>query len=218
MLGDSYVDGKNSKRPEARQLRVNMYENAINLNPRRLAAYHRLTEALLILNRPRDEDAKFLSIGLRAFPGEDWIRVGVAFVDYRLGRRDIAMAALENALRPESTLDGLQRTNATNLRRSFLVEEMNVEIEAAIDKRDFAGARATVARYGERIGTDSDVKPFLEELDKRLEMGEDMMRFEDALRARKPAEARALARQLLARPDLPKQMRAYVEDGLSRIN
>lgn len=217
VLGDSFVDGQNSKRPEARQLRVNMYENAINLNPRRLAVYHRLTEALLILDKPREEDARFLNIGLQAFPGEDWLRVGTAFVDYRHGRREIAMNTLEKTLRSESTLDGLQRTNAINLRNSWLAEQMNAEIETAVGKKDFAGARAAVTRYRELIGKDTVMEPFLEELDQRLRMGETLMQFDAALQAGKPGEARALSQQLLALPDLPRQMREYIEERLRRI-
>jgi hypothetical protein len=63
-----------------------MYEKAINLDPRQLAAYVRLNEALFDVDKPRDEDAEFLNLGLRLFPGEDWLRVGKAVVDYLLGR------------------------------------------------------------------------------------------------------------------------------------
>lgn len=217
VMGDSYIDGRNSRKPDAKQLRVDMYEKAINLNPRRLAVYHQLVEALLMLDKPREEDAKFLNVGLQVFPGEDWLRVGIAFVDYRHGRRDVAMATLEETLRPESTLDGLQRTNATNLRRNWLAEAMNAEIEVVVRKRDFTEARAIVSRYRELIGAGSEMDPFIDELDRRLEMGELMIRFEQALLGRKVAEARALGEQLLARPELPRQLRSYVEDGLRRI-
>jgi len=217
VLGDSFIEGQNSKRPEARQLRVNMYENAINLNPRRLAVYHRLTEALLMLDKPREEDAKFLNIGLQVFPGEDWLRVGTAFVDYRHGRRETAMSAIEKTLLPESTLDGPQRTNAINLRNSWLAEQMNSEIEAAVRKHDFTGARNVVARYRDRIGKDSPIEPFIQELDGRLQMGEILTQFDAALLARRNAEARTLSQQLLAQPDLPRQMREYVEERLREL-
>jgi hypothetical protein len=61
------------------------------------------------------------------------------------------------------------------------------------------------------------MEPFIEELDGRLEMGELMVRFEGALLGRKTAEARALGKQLLERPQLPRQLRDYVEEGLRKI-
>ncbi len=47
LMGDSYFRGENRRKPDAKLRRVNLYENAINLSPRRLASYQRLTEALL---------------------------------------------------------------------------------------------------------------------------------------------------------------------------
>lgn len=122
LMGDSYVHGQNFRKPDAAQARVRMYENAATLNPRRLEIYERLTEALLAIQNPREEDAQFLAAGLRAFPDEDWLRVGSAVVDYRLGRRAAALASIETALRPESTLDGAQRVYATGIRARWLLE------------------------------------------------------------------------------------------------
>jgi tetratricopeptide (TPR) repeat protein len=216
LIGDSYLKGRNSQKPDAKRLRVAMYENAINLSPRRLTTYERLAEALFALENPREEDAKFLSLGLRAFPGEDWLRVGAAVVDYRLGRRDAATTALDNTLRPQSTLDDAQRAFAANVRRTWFAEAMRSEIDVAVNKNDFAGARAVVVRYRERIGTDTEMASFLDEVDAGLELGDLMDRYEVALRAHRRAEARALAEQLLERPNLPASVRKLVEKTSGR--
>jgi tetratricopeptide (TPR) repeat protein len=213
-LGDSYLSGRNGQKPDAKRARVNMYESAINLSPLRLTAYERLTEALFSLEDPREEDAKFLSLGLRAFPGEDWLRVGAALVDYRLGHRESAMTTLEGALRPESTLDGAQRAYAVSLQRRWLVDAMRSEVQLAVDKNDFHGARAVVVRYRGRLGADSEVTSFLNELDSRLEASELLNRYEAAVRANQKAEARAVAAQLLARPDLPASVRTPLEKSI----
>jgi len=92
---------------------VYQYENAINLNPGQLDYYERLTEALFAIDKPREEDAKFLNMGLRQFPGADWVRVGTAVVDYRLGHHDAAMATLDSVLRPPEHTRG----TGTHLRR-----------------------------------------------------------------------------------------------------
>lgn len=216
LIGDSYVKGRNSQKPDAKKTRVAMYENAINLSPRRLSTYERLAEALFALETPREEDAKFMSLGVRGFPGEDWLRVGAAVVDYRLGRREAGTATLDNTLRPDSTLDGAQRNFAASVRRSWLAEAMRSEIDVAVNKNDFKGARAVVVRYRERIGNDTDMASFLDEVDAGLELGELMGRFEDAVRANKKTEVRALAEQLLARPNLPSTLRKHLEKSLGR--
>lgn len=172
LMGDSYARGDNSNRPNAEQARVNMYENAINLNPYRLEVYQRLAEALFQVDKPREEDLRFLNLGLRAFPGEDWLKVGAAAAEYRLGRQDDAMAALDRALRPEGTLDALERNNAVNLRRSWLVNAMNGELQAATAARDPAAVRAVVARYRERLGDVPEIMTFLNEVEAGLKQME----------------------------------------------
>lgn len=211
LLGDSYANGANSGSPDAKRMRVAMYENAINLNPRRLAVYERLTEALIALDEPREEDAKFLGLGLRAFPGEDWLRVGSASVDHRLGRREAAATTMEAVLRAGSSLDASQRTYAEGLRRRWLLDEMRTEMEAATNKRDFTAARATIDRYRDRLKGDAEAESFLKSLDANLELGELMARYQDAQRSQRKSEERALAEQLLAREDLPKDFRSYLE-------
>jgi len=216
LIGDSYLKGRNSQKPDAKKTRVTMYEKAINLSPRRLNTYERLAESLFVLENPREEDAKFLSLGRRAFPGEDWLRVGEAVVDYRLGRREAATTTLDDVLLPESTLDGAQRAFAASTRRAWLAEAMRLEVEAAVNKDDFAGARAVVVRYRERSGGDTEMASFLDEVDSGLELGDLMRRYEVAVRAKKNSEARALADQLLARPNLPGNLRKHLEKSLGR--
>jgi tetratricopeptide (TPR) repeat protein len=211
LMGDSYANGPNADRPDANQARVNLYENAVNLSPRRLGIYERLTQALLSIDKPREEDAKFLSVGLRAFPGEDWLRVGTAAIDYKLGRREQAMTTLDKVLRPESTLDGQQRYVASNLRRNWLMEEMNTEVKAATEKKDFAAARATISRYRERLGDDDGTLVYLKDLDSDLELRDLLSRYDAALRARKKADIKALAEQMLARPNVPADLRRYLQ-------
>lgn len=211
LLGDSYVQGQNARKPDAAQMRVNMYENAINLSPRRLDIYDRLTQALFAIEKPRDEDSKFLGLGLRAFPGEDWLRVGTAVVDYRLGHRDVAMRSIDMALRTDSTLDGSQREYAAGLRGRWLIETMRTELEAAVNNSNFVAAHAIVSRYREQIGSGADFTPFLDAADKALELAELMSKYDAALRANNKAEARVIADKLLASPGLPADARKHLQ-------
>jgi hypothetical protein len=213
VLGDSYTYGANAMKPGAARTRVSLYENAINLNPR-LADYERLIDALIHLDTPRDEDAQFLNVAIRAFPGDDWLRVGSAAVDYKLGRRDTALAALDAALQPDSKLDPQQRSYAASLRGSWLIQTMNAELADAMSKRDFAGARVILSRYRDRIGKSPELDSFLQDTDSKLQVSELLAQFEALTRSKKKAEARAVAEQLLARPDLPANMRGYLNQRL----
>jgi hypothetical protein len=215
LLGDSYVDGANSRKPDARRTRVSMYENAINLSPWRIDAYDRLNEALLSLDKPRLEDAKFLGVGIRAFPGDDWLRVGNAVVTERLGHHDEALQAIDAVLRPDSKLDSEQREYASNVRGRWLMADLNAELAEATNKSDFTGARAILARYRDRIGTNVQTDEYFKDTDARLTQSELMARYESLIHDKKKAEARAVAQQLLAIPDLPAPMRRYVEQQLA---
>jgi tetratricopeptide (TPR) repeat protein len=211
LLGNAYDRGPLSNRPHAVATRINLYEKAINLSPRQLPIYERLTEAIVSYDKPREEEGKFLELGLRVFPGADWLRVGTAVVNYKTGHRETAVATMDSVLRPESTLDASQRDYAAGLKRSWLVEDMNSEINSAIDKNDVAGARTVVARYRTTLGNDADITKFLDEVDSGLQLRELGEQFERALRAHKMTEARALASQLLALPNLPARMRDYLQ-------
>ncbi|MBX5460618.1 MAG: DUF1570 domain-containing protein [Steroidobacteraceae bacterium] len=209
LLGASYAHGKNAERANAKQLRVSMYENAINLNPRRLAAYQELVEALFAIDTPREEDARFLEVVLRAFPGEDWLRVGTAVVDYRLGRREAAMSTLADVLRPESTLDETERDRVNRLRRRWVGEE----VQAAFAKSGFQATREVLDRY-RNLRDDPEIARLFEQLESLTEMNDEIEQFEAALRAHRTAEARTLADQLLAHGDLPEAIRRYLEQRL----
>jgi len=115
MLGDllPYTTGA------ARQ-RANQYENAINLNSRRAEPFEDLAASLFSLAQPTTDDAEFLALGLRIFPGNDWIRVGAAVVDFRLGRTGEAREKMALALQPDSTLDDDQRRAAKGLLNGLL--------------------------------------------------------------------------------------------------
>lgn len=210
ILGDSYVNGPNSSKSDATQASVGMYENAINSSPRQLAYYDRLTEALFRLEKPREEDAKFLGIGMRAFPGDDWLRVGSAVVDDRLGRHEAALAELEGALRPDSRLNPSQRDYADQTRNRWLIQTMESEISVAQGNRDFSGARAILGRYRDRITRSAQTDTFLTQTDEMLAVFEGVSRYDALLHDGKIAEARTVAQQLLANPDLPVSVRNHL--------
>jgi tetratricopeptide (TPR) repeat protein len=217
LLADSYLNGVNARGANHAVASVNLYERAINLSPRQVYCYDRLAEALTSVDKPREEDVKFLQMGLKVFPGDDWVRVGIAAVNFRLGHSDEAMTEVATVLRPESTLDPSQRTYASKMRVNWLMQAMNTQIQDALNKNDYAGARAIIAHTGELVGDDSDATAYLKEATQHLEVGDLVTQFNAARSANKNAAARALAEQLLARSDIPRNLRSYLEEQVTRL-
>lgn len=120
LLGDLLGSAPEAASNEARRQRVNLYESAINMNPRRAAPFEKLGESLLGLPQPTDDDAGFMALGLKMFPGNDWIRAGAAVVDFRLGKVTAAREQMTSALRDDSTLDDDQRRVAKGLLNGLL--------------------------------------------------------------------------------------------------
>ncbi len=213
LMGNSFISGQNGNqnRPDADRQRANLYASAIKLNPRRLASYERLTEAMFGVTNPTEEDARLLGLGMRAYPGEDWIRVGSAVVEFRLGRRAQAREIMGRALRSDSTLDGQQRPYADRIQRGWLYDTMNDEIRDAVGRRDLAAARAVLDKYRGAIAGDPRADTLLQQIDADLKRRELTESLNSAMRANRPADVRAAADQLLALPNLPPAMRADLE-------
>ncbi len=213
MLGDSYRAGANSHKTDALRQSIKSYENAINLNPHRLAAYERLTEALFEMDTPTAEDGKFLDVGVKGFPDEDWLKVGVASIAYHRGQRDAALAGIDAVLRANGTLDGQQRAAAMNLRRSWYLREMNEEVRIAMEKKDFAAAHKSLDAYHSRIAGDTQSEAQLQDMQSYVEAFEQVNLAAQARQAGHKAEANAILDKLLQRPDLSPELRRYAEQS-----
>lgn len=91
---------------EARQ-RANLYERAINLNPRCLGVYARLAEALALLDKPSAQDLKFLEVGRRLYPQEASLQLAAAELAGRLGAPSVAPPLLDGRNAQASMLPAL---------------------------------------------------------------------------------------------------------------
>jgi hypothetical protein len=168
LMGDSYARGVNRGKPGAARMRADLYERAINVEPQRRAGYVRLVDALLLLEQPLEEDLRFLRNGLKLFPGEDWLQVGAASVEYRLGRKEAARAGLEHTLRAGSTLDPLQHDQAQDMLRTWLVEAMNSELEVATSQTDPDVVLVVVRKYRDQLADVELVTSFLDHMEARM--------------------------------------------------
>lgn len=170
LLGDSYttLNGANFGKPNAMATATGLYEQAINLNPRRQEAFDQLVTALVRLEKPREEDGKFIDLGLKVFPTDDWLRVGRANVAYRLGQHDEALSSLDAVLQPGSSLNEMQRSYTSDLRQHLLLDGLNADLRSAIDKGDITAARAVVAHYREALTGNARALEYLDTVSQDL--------------------------------------------------
>lgn len=198
---------------QARQ-RVVMYENAINLSPRTLETYEQLAGALLAVDKPTSEDAKFLEVGRSIFPQQGFIQIGLAQVAYRQGRREDALKQIDEAL--ASDMLGGQRNFGRGLRDHWISQMLQEEVHEFLPKRQYAEARAALDRAEARLG-DEDAKRYVRELRQSVDLQELVQQADAAARSKNAAAARPLYEKLLARSDLPTDLRQYAERALAAL-
>jgi tetratricopeptide (TPR) repeat protein len=164
LLAYSFINGPNADRPNALRQRMSLFERAINLNPRRVEPYERLAEALFEAESPTDDDVKFLNLGLKVFPGDDWLKVGAAAAAFRQGRREDAAQAMEHALLAGSTLDDEQRKYANTMLHSLLLQQQNEDLQHAIGQHDTTAARSIVQQMLAQPDLPQDMRQYLEKV------------------------------------------------------
>jgi hypothetical protein len=208
-IGDSYANGPSSELKDASLKRVHAYENAINLNPMSYPAYERLMLALTEIDNPTAEDAKFLDLGLKAFPGDDWLKVGVALLAAQRGQQAEASKLMETALREGSSLDGSQRDYAMGRRRGWSMQALNDSVPEALRKRDLDGARRLIVAERSRLAGDAEGEQMLTSMLDSIDYSEQLEKARKQITGGQKVEGRAALDRLLARPDLPPELRQY---------
>ncbi len=170
LMGNSFISGQNGNqnRPDADRQRANLYASAIKLNPRRLASYERLTEAMFGGDKshrggcpppwPRHACLSGRGLDPRGFRGSR-----IPARQTRAGPGDHG-----RALRSDSTLDGQQRPYADRIQRGWLYDTMNDEIRDAVGRRDLAAARAVLDKYRGAIAGDPRADTLLQQIDADL--------------------------------------------------
>jgi len=212
--GDALGNRDSTVPAERARQRASMYENAINLSPRTLETYERLASVLLAVDRPTDDDAKFLDIGRQLFPQQGFIQLGLAQVAYRQGRRDDAQRQLDAALAAD--LLGGQRSAARGLHDHWILDALQGQVRELLPKRRYAEARAAVEAAAPQL-LDADSSDFVAQLRGSIELQQLSYDAQTAAREKRIPDARRLFEQLLARKDLPDDLRQYSERALQGL-
>ena len=215
--GDSFLFEPNSGMKDAARQRASSYENAINLSPARLISYEKLISALGDIETPTTEDAKFLDVGLRIFPDEDWLKVGAAQTAEKLGQQEQAARYMLTALRADSSLDRSQRDYAEHVQLGWSTRSLNETIRASVQKRDFAAARTAVEAEKAKFSGNAEAERMFTTMLANIGNVEQVDLAMQAANAGRGAEALKLIDEVLAKPNLPPELRSRLTQMRSRL-
>jgi hypothetical protein len=122
--------GLSSITPEAARRMANLYEQAINLHARFLPSFRGLVGLVGIAEPWSVEDMRFLELGQKLFPQDEFISVGLAVLSWRAGEREKARSQLAAILATEQQAGG---SDARNYARRL---DMLWAQQGAREKRD----------------------------------------------------------------------------------
>lgn len=174
--------------PEKARGIANRYERAINLNPRHLPAYQGLAGLVELVPAGNVEDGRFLELGLRLFPGDGMIRLGLATLAKREGNAERARELLKSVLdgttpQPPHVTAYARRIDASWMQRDVFgrIEELAnakkfKEAVAVIDEQVAAGVDIVTRQRLQKAREDMQAAVWVEEA--REAMGE--RRWDDA--------------------------------------
>jgi tetratricopeptide (TPR) repeat protein len=208
-------DGSTGLTPaDARQI-ANGYERAINLNPRYRDAYESLSGVVDIVPAGNTEDARFLNQGLRLFPDNDLIRLGVAISAKRSGDDTKARALLDEVLNGNKPQSMNTRAYAMRLDASWHRRDVFSQVDDLAKEKKFDEALAVVNKQIADGGGDIALRQRLVAMKRDLQAQQRVEAYREATARRNWTEARRIANELLeseAPVSLKASMRKHLED------
>lgn len=129
---------------EAARAIANTYERAINLNPRYRPAYQGLAGVVHRLPPDNAEDRRFLEYGVRLFPDDGMIRLGLAILYRRSGEDQGARALLGSVLANAAQQPPPVVGRARLLESEWEQSDLQARIDRLVKEKKFAEAIAAV--------------------------------------------------------------------------
>lgn len=200
---------------ERAQRQADLCEQAILLRPTLLEAYEHLVAAVAQMQMPAPQELTFLKGGMQIFPQEPALGIGLAAAQYKLGQREAAFAALDVALTDER-LGGADRKYARQLRSSWRLAELHEQVEPLMRGQKYPEALKVVDSYEGKLDAD-DARETLAPLRELIDLQMAVRAAADAQRAGHGTDARQQYEALLARPDLPSDLRINLTRALDAL-
>lgn len=200
--------------PEKARLVANLYEKAINLNPRFRPSYQGLAGVVELLPPGAgEEDAKFLAQGVRLFTDDGMIRLGLATLARRNGRPEVARQLLDQVLKTEIPQPPHVTAYARRLDLAWTRADVFERIDALAKERKF-GEALDVLDEQMKGALDFSTRQALQLRRGGLVISHLLEQARAAMVERRYDDAEALYRQLLesnASPTLKTQVRRQLE-------
>ena len=202
---------------QARQNRIiELCELALKANPRLLAAYPILLQALSQIEKPSAADEEFIALGRQLFPQESMLTFGAATLARKLGRHDEALAMLDKAIDGGSAFDEYEINSARSLRSDWLMQGLAAQVDELSRKREFAQIRARVAEIKPKASGEQ-AQAYLARLLVQTEITERVTEADRLRGEGKTDPARQIYQALRERSDLPPRMDDYLDRALEAL-
>lgn len=199
---------------EARRI-ADQYERAILLAPRFLPSYQNLA-GILGIAEPRPYDREYLELGRKIYPGDGWIRVGLAILLERGGDRAAALKAV-NEIEADLNETGRIRAYARKLSDGWLQQEVAGRIDALAKEEKFPEA---LVYLEEQIAAPipSALRAQLVAMRPGLKAAARSQEIGKAFKDQHWDEARRLLRDTIDAPDLPVALKRQSERALEDLD
>lgn len=204
---------ENLKPEQAREI-ANDYERAINFGPQFKRSYQALAGIIGLTPPGNAQDAMFLEQGLKLFPGEPSIRIGLAVLAKREGDHAKARTLLDEVLAGEDALPGHVRTYARRLDAAWQTNDEARQVNALIKEKKYQEALAFVTK-SMAATNDSAKRMRLLPLRRNLEATVQAEAIREAWEAKNWTEARRLLEAFQnsdAEPGIKSQMRRRLDE------
>lgn len=200
---------------EARRI-ANQYQRAINLHPRFAPAYQNLAGIVGIMEPWGPEDRKFLELGLKLFPENAMIRIGLAVLTHRAG--DVAAAKADlAAILGNPNIISSARAYARRLEDAWMAGDVLAEIARFTEARQPAEALALIEKTL-NDGVGSELRQQLTGLKRQLVLTEQVNALQAALANRRWTEARRIIDEGLASSTTPASLRIQLQRALADLD
>jgi hypothetical protein len=178
------------------------FQVSINLHPFQIPAYRNLARIASSLASPTVEDRKFLDLGLRLFPNDGMILLGLATLDYRTGDRSGALGVVHRILEQDAFHDRATRDLANSLDERWTHELAMEKVKEAHGARQYAEAARQLNELvrNSRLGSQRLAYARMQ----REYLARDV--FEQAVAANEAGDrerAKTLAEEVIANDDAP---------------
>jgi tetratricopeptide (TPR) repeat protein len=197
---------------EARQV-ANNYERAINLRPRFLPSYQNLAGVIGVAEPWGKQDREFFEFGLKLYPRDPMILLGLAILSHRAGEGAAARAQLREVLGQED-LKTSTRTFARRLDETWAGEDIMAEVKRLIEEHKTREALALVDRTLAGDDLAASFRRTLVGMQQQLQGGVRLADYQDALREQRWADAERLGLAIIdsgAPPQLKTQVRRMLD-------